>query len=108
MRCVRLEEMILSVLLAGGLMAVPVCAQPATSTGKPLLYGVVYGARGWVAYIEDPTTKTVAPYRVGDTVAGQTVDTIEDERVMLKGPDGTLELHLSDDKPGARRVPGTR
>ena len=72
---------------------------------KPLLYGVIYGERGWIAYIEDPTTRGIAAYRVGDTVAGQTIDAIEEERVVLKGPDGALEIRLSDEKPGAPQRP---
>jgi hypothetical protein len=67
---------------------------------RPLLYGVVYGPHGWVAYIQDPATKTVTAYRVGDALAGTTIEAIEEERVRLKGPDGTIELQLSDDKPG--------
>jgi len=72
---------------------------------KPLLYGVIYGERGWIAYIENPTTRGIAAYRVGDTVAGQTIDAIEEERVVLKGPDGALEIRLSDEKPGAPQRP---
>ena len=72
---------------------------------KPLLYGVIYGERGWIAYIENPTTRAIAAYRVGDTVAGQTIDAIEEERVVLKGPDGALEIRLSDEKPGAPQRP---
>ena len=108
MRVTRFETAFLAAVLTGGLITAPAWAQPATSAAKPLLYGVVYGTRGWIAYIEDPTTKTVSPYRVGDTIAGQTVEAIEDERVMLKGADGTLEIHLSDHKPGVRRDPRTR
>ena len=72
---------------------------------KPLLYGVIYGERGWIAYIEDPTTRGIAAYRIGDTVAGQTIEAIEEERVVLKGPDGALEIRLSDEKPGAPQRP---
>jgi hypothetical protein len=82
--------------------------EAATIPTQPLLYGVIYGGQGWVAYIEDPLTKTVAPYRVGDAVAGQTVETIEDERVLLKGPDGTTEIHLTYDKTGVRSGPSSR
>jgi hypothetical protein len=80
-------------------------APPSADPVKPLLYGVIYGQRGWIAYIEDPTTRTVAPYRVGDTLAGKTVEAIEEERVVLKGPEGTLEILLSDEKPGAPEPP---
>jgi len=99
------RSVLLAVLLSGEVMASIAWAQPATNAAPPLLYGVIFGGRGWVAYIEDPTTKTVAPYRVGDAVAGQTVETIEDARVVLKGPNGTTEIHLSYDKPGGLRSP---
>lgn len=78
---------------------------PPADSLKPLLYGVIYGQRGWIAYIEDPTTRTVAPYRVGDTLGGKTIEAIEEERVVLKGPEGTLEIRLSDEKPGAPEPP---
>lgn len=78
---------------------------PPAGPVKPLLYGVIYGEHGWIAYIEDPATKGVAAYRVGDAVAGQTIEAIEEERVVLKGPEGMLEIRLSDDKPGAPKRP---
>jgi hypothetical protein len=102
------RTVLLATLLGGGLIAPVAWAQPATTSVQPLLYGVIYGNRGWVAYIEDPLTKTVAPYRVGDAVAGQTVETIEDERVLLKGPGGTMEIHLTYDKTGGRLGPASR
>ena len=90
--------------------ASPVEGQSTTTPGSatPLLFGVIYGERGWIAYIEDPTTKSVTAYRVGDAVAGRTIVRIEDERVVLAGPDGTLEIRLSDEKPGAPRPPARR
>jgi len=97
------RTVLLALLLSGELMAATAWAQSTPSPAQPLLYGVIYGDRGWVAYIEDPASKTVAPYRVGDAVAGQTIETIEDERVLLKGPSGTVEIRLSYDKPGGVR-----
>jgi len=92
----------------GGSRASPSDGARTAGPAKPLLYGVIYGERGWIAYIEDPATTTVAPYRIGDAVAGQTIETIEDERVVLKSPEGTIEIRLSDDKSGARERPGAQ
>ena len=66
----------------------------------PHLYGVVHGNRGWVAYIEDPQSHRVGPYRVGDALAGSVVERIEAESVMLRGPQGPLLLQLGDGRPG--------
>jgi hypothetical protein len=89
----------------GDVPATSETAPPPPGPPKPLLYGVILGARGWTAYIEDPATKTVGSYQIGDTVAGQTIEVIEEERVVLKGPEGMREIHLSDEKPGAPRRP---
>jgi hypothetical protein len=83
-------------------------AAPARVPAISLLYGVIYGAGGWVAYIEDPTTRAIAPYRVGDSIGGQTIEKIEDERVVLKGPEGPVEIKLSDEKPGGRKRPAEK
>ena len=111
---------LVSLLIGGAAQAQTAAPDPGSSAGiaargetapgpagpvKPLLYGVIYGERGWIAYIEDPTTKSIAAYRVGDTVAGQTIEAIEEERVVLKGPEGALEIRLSDEKPGAPKRP---
>ena len=81
--------------------AAPVTTPAPAGPAKPLLYGVIHSEGGWIAYIEDPATRTVAPYRIGVAVGGRTIDTIEDERGVLKGPEGTIEIRLSDDNPGA-------
>jgi hypothetical protein len=71
----------------------------------PLLFGIIYVDDAWIAYIEDPATRVVGRYRVGDSVGGRTIDAIEDERVVLRGPEGTVEVRLSDEKPGAPKRP---
>jgi hypothetical protein len=78
---------------------------PARVPAVPLLYGVIYGASGWIAYIEDPNTRVITPYRVGDSVGGKTIEKIEDERVVLKGPEGVIEIKLGDEKPGVPKRP---
>jgi hypothetical protein len=71
----------------------------------PLLFGIVYVDDAWIAYIEDPGTRAVGRYRVGDSVGGRTIDAIDDERVVLRGAEGTVEVRLSDEKPGAPKRP---
>src|SRR5262249_45096285 len=63
---------------------------------KPNLYGVVLQEGAPIAYLEDPVTKRVARYRVGDTVAGGTVKTIESDSVVLSRPDGQIAVRLHD------------
>src|SRR5207237_8047281 len=48
------------------------------------------------AYLEDPVTKRVARYRVGDSVAGGTLQTIESDSVILSRPDGQIAVRLHD------------
>jgi hypothetical protein len=78
---------------------------PATATGtaaaaqqvpKPALYGVVLRDGAPIAYLEDPVTKRVAGYRVGDTVAGGTLQTIGADRVVLTRPEGQVDVRLHD------------
>ncbi len=63
---------------------------------KPNLYGVVLGNVVRIAYLEDPLTKRVAGYRVGDPIAGGTVQTISDDRVVVIRPDGPVSVVLRD------------
>jgi hypothetical protein len=63
---------------------------------KPNLFGVVLQDGAPVAYLEDPVTKRVARYRVGDAVAGGTVKTIGSDTVMLMRPEGEVTVRLHD------------
>jgi hypothetical protein len=63
---------------------------------KPNLFGVVLGDGASVAYLEDPATKRVAGYRLGDAIAGGTVQTIGPDRVVLARPDGAVDIRLHD------------
>jgi hypothetical protein len=63
---------------------------------KPNLYGVVLKEGTPVAYLEDPITKRVAGYRVGDAVAGGTVQRIDSDHVVLARPEGTIDVRLRD------------
>jgi hypothetical protein len=73
----------------------------APAAGKPSLYGVVLRDGAPIAYLEDPSTKRVAGYRVGDNVAGGTVQTISADNVVIDRPGGSLDVRLRD--PGKPR-----
>jgi hypothetical protein len=81
---------------------------PATTTTataapavKPNLFGIVLRDGAPIAYLEDPATKRVAGYRVGDAMAGGTVQTISADSVVITRPDGNMDVRLRD--PGKPR-----
>jgi hypothetical protein len=63
---------------------------------RPLLYGVVLRDGAPVAYLEDPLTKRVAGYRIGDAIAGGTLQSITADRVVLQRPEGPVDVRLHD------------
>lgn len=72
---------------------------PAT---KPLLYGIVLKDGASAAFLEDPATKKVTGYKVGDAVAGGQLEGIEADRVVIRRGEGTFEVLLRDpQKPKA-------
>lgn len=72
-------------------------AQTAVATAaKPVLHGVVINGRTRLAYLEDPTTKRVYGYKVGDPVAGGRLEQIEGDRVVIKRAEGPFEVKLKD------------
>ena len=71
-------------------------AAAARPTAKPVLHGVVLDGPRSRAYLEDPLAKRVFGYSVGDTVGPGQIQTISDDRVMISGPEGTLEVLLHD------------
>jgi hypothetical protein len=70
---------------------------------KPNLFGIVLRDGAPIAYLEDPATKRVAGYRVGDAMAGGTVQTISADSVLIVRPDGNMDVRLHD--PGRPRAP---
>jgi hypothetical protein len=78
--------------VAGG----PATATAALNLPKPNLYGVVLRDGAPIAYIEDPATKRVAGYRVGDNVAGGTVQAIAADHIVIARPEGTVDVRLRD------------
>ena len=57
---------------------------------------------GVIAYLEDPTTKRVAGYRVGDRILGGTVQSIKVDAVTIDAPGGAMDVRLHD--PGRPRA----
>ena len=63
---------------------------------KPNLHGVVLRDVNPIAYLEDPLTKRVAGYRIGDQIAGGTLKTIAADLVVIARPEGTIDVRLRD------------
>ena len=76
---------------------------------RPNLFGVVVRSIGAsVAYLEDPTTKRVAGYRVGDKIQGATVQAIKADGVTIDGPGGPMDVRLHEpNKPRAMPAAAT-
>lgn len=69
---------------------------------KPLLYGIVLKNGTPAAFLEDPVTKKVTSYKVGDSLAGGQLERIEADRVVIRRGEGTFEVLLRDpQKPRA-------
>src|SRR6266446_2270621 len=69
---------------------------PAINIVKPNLHGVVLRDGAPIAYLEDPLTKRIAGYRIGDPIAGGTVQTISADAVVISRPDGMVDVRLRD------------
>ncbi len=90
-------------------------ASAAPAGPRPLLYGIVMRDDLSIAYLEDPASKRVAGYRIGDAIAGGTVQEITPDHIVLKRPDGELDVRLRDPlkprpapaEPAAPTPPGT-
>jgi hypothetical protein len=86
-------------------------ASPATPAiplpPKPLLHGIILDGEKSRAYLEDPSTKRVLSYRVGDPVAGGELKTISADRVSIDRQDGQINVMLKDPaKPAPIPVAG--
>ena len=72
-------------------------APAAPPAPKPRLYGIVIGAReGGRAYLEDPRTRKVFGYTIGDSVADSRLERIETDRVVLRRGPEVFEILLRD------------
>jgi hypothetical protein len=77
---------------------------------KPMLLGVVVDGPKSRAYLEDPSTKRVFGYKIGDTVSGGRLDQITDDKVVIVRPEGAIDVLLRDPskpKPPAAPAAGT-
>lgn len=74
----------------------PGAGGPGVAAVKPHMHGVVLRDTNPLAYLEDPVTKRVAGYRIGDSIAGGTLKTIASDRVVIARPDGEMDVRLRD------------
>jgi hypothetical protein len=87
-----------------GQIAAAPAPPPPPPPPKPMLLGVVVDGPESRAYLEDPVTKRVIGYRIGDTVAGGKLQRVSADRVQIAGrPDGTIDVLLRD--PSKPRPP---
>ena len=63
---------------------------------KPVLHGVLVDGEKSRAYLEDPVAKRVFGYTIGDTVAGGRLEQITDGGVVIRRPDGPIEVIVQD------------
>jgi len=80
-------------------------AGPAQSGPRPFLYGVVLATDLSIAYLEDPGSKRVTGYRIGDAIAGGTLTIIAPDHVVLKRSDGMVDVPLRDPAKPRAAVP---
>jgi hypothetical protein len=71
-------------------------AGPAAAGPRPFLYGVVVATDLSIAYLEDPASRRVTGYRIGDPIAGGTLTAITPDHVVLKRADGMIDVQLRD------------
>ena len=60
------------------------------------LYGVVISEDTRLAYLEDPATKRIVGYKIGDKLAGGQMARIEPDRVVIMRAGGVIEVRLHD------------
>ena len=90
-----------------GQIAAAPAPPPPPPPPKPMLLGVVVDGPESRAYLEDPVTKRVIGYRIGDTVAGGKLQRVTADRVQIAGrPDGTIDVLLRD--PAKPRPPAAQ
>ena len=72
-------------------------APDASAQPKPLLYGVILtDDRGLgLAYLQDPVTKRIAGYKIGDTLAGGRIESIERDRVLIRRGAELVEVSMN-------------
>jgi hypothetical protein len=70
---------------------------PVVAVGGPItLHGVMVDGERSRAYLDDPAANRVFGYAIGDQVAGGRLDRILEDRVVIRGPQGAVEILLHD------------
>lgn len=82
-------------------VAIPVVAANPPST----LHGVMLDGERSRAYLDDPAGGRVFGYAVGDKVAGGRLDRILEDRVVIRGPQGPIEILLHDPSKSQPEAP---
>jgi hypothetical protein len=86
--------------------ATQVAAAAESSFIKPLLHGVIVDGDGSMAYLEDPGSKRVVAYRIGDSLAGGKLVQIDKDRVSISRADTQVDILLKDPaKPQPQPAP---
>jgi hypothetical protein len=62
----------------------------------PVLHGVVMNGEKSRAYLEDPVSKRITGYAIGDSIGGGRLQAIRSDRVLIGRPQGTVEVLLQD------------
>jgi hypothetical protein len=62
----------------------------------PVLHGVVMNGEKSRAYLEDPVSKRIVGYAVGDSIGGGRLQAIRSDRVVIGRPQGPVEVLLQD------------
>ena len=65
---------------------------------KPQLFGTIITENEKGAILEDPSTKTSKFYRLKDTVAGYTIEDIQEDKVLLSKGGSSIEVRLREGK----------
>jgi hypothetical protein len=90
----------LRIIFARDRAAAELAPRPASARAtQPLVYGIVMLDAEAHAYIFDPAQRQVRRYRVGDTVGDAVIETIGERHVVLKTPNGRVELRVDESKP---------
>ena len=75
----------------------PVTQTAAAALPNPSLHGVVLGAaNNSIAYLQDPTTKRVAGYQIGEQIAGGIIRAIDADRVVIERSGIRVDIRLRD------------
>ena len=86
-----------------GRVAPPTSAPAPTreTTTRPILHGIVLRGEDSIAYMEDPRTRRVTGFKLGDAVGDGVLEVIEERQVVVRMPSGLVEIRVDEPKAGA-------